>query len=186
MIVMITRARGSGRPSSTAAAATVFLLSGVAAAALAGAALGGVASLFPSPARVVLALLAVAAIGYRALWRSAPWQWDRETPAAWLDHGDWRTAAYNGATLGAGYLTRIGFWAAYLLPIAVVIRGDTAVGAVVFATYAFTRCGVGVAVAAFGSEPLAGGLLRARAAVWTVADGVLFVGIGFLIARTIH
>jgi hypothetical protein len=185
VIVMITRARGSGRPSSTAAAATVFLLSGVLAAAAAGAALGGVAALFPTAARVVLALLAIAVIGYRAMWRAAPWQWDRETPASWLDHGDWRTAAYNGATLGAGCLTRIGFWAFYLLPVAVIVHGGAVAGAVVFAAYALTRCAAGLVVAAAGSERIAGGLLRAKAALTVVADVVLFLGIGFLIARSI-
>jgi hypothetical protein len=185
VIVMITRARGSGRPSSTVAAATVFLLSGVLAAAVSGAALGAVASLFAAPARLVLALLAVAAVGYRALWRSAPWQWDRETPARWLDHEDWRTAAYNGAALGTGYLTRIGFWAAYLVPISIFVLGGATAGAAVFGGYAFTRLAAGLAVAAIGSDRIAGGLLRAKAGLATVADAVLFLGIGFLIARSI-
>jgi hypothetical protein len=174
--MMITGARGLGRARS----AVLFLLSGVVAGALTGAVLGAVAAVFPPVLRVPAALLLAVAAGHGVVRGRTPWQWDRETPRRWIEYADWRTPVYNGGALGAGFTTRVGFWAAYLPLIAVLLRGGPSYGALVFAGYAATRCAASLAVAAVGAERLTDALVRARPLLSRVADVVLVAGVALL------
>lgn len=46
---------------------------------------------------------------------------------------------YNGATLGVGASTRIGFWLWYVVPFAALLFGNPLLGAMIYGTYATVR-----------------------------------------------
>jgi hypothetical protein len=122
----------------------VYVASGAAAAAIVGAALGAIGNLLDVDARAGIAtLLALAALAVgtaEASGRHArPWQLDRETPQQWLHAGPIQWAARNGAALGIGATTRIGFWSWYVIPAVAVLAGEPGFGASLFATYAVAR-----------------------------------------------
>jgi hypothetical protein len=113
---------------------------GVSAGALAGAA----GSLLTADARSALgALFALAATGLGLTeltgHRVALVQIDRETPYAWLEAGPIRWAIRNGANLGFGGLTRLGFWLWFVIPLGALLGGRPLIGALGWGAYAFVR-----------------------------------------------
>jgi hypothetical protein len=87
-----------------------------------------------------------------------PWQLDSETSGAWLRYQDWRTLVFNGSALGVGFVTRIGFWAWYIVPLTALAFRDPVIGAAMFAVYAGTR----LALSAFVTPHMRPGRLSSR------------------------
>jgi len=61
-----------------------------------------------------------------------------ETVQLWMNTGALTGAALNGAALGAGFVTRIGYWVWYAVPIAALLAGPLG-GAVIFGAYGLIR-----------------------------------------------
>lgn len=106
--------------------------------------LGLAGSILSRDVRIGLAsLLAVAAIVIGVLDMSTSnlklMQCDRETPHRWLYVGPLRWATWNGAALGLGFTSRIGFWLWYVVPVSVVLSGDPALGALIYGSYGLVR-----------------------------------------------
>lgn len=78
-------------------------------------------------------LLALASRNFR------PLQCDRETPKEWLLRGQTVWPLLNGAALGFGATSRLGFWLWYAIPVGGVLMAQPAVGAAIWATYGLTR-----------------------------------------------
>ena len=130
--------------SSWWAKAIVYTAAATAAAAAAGWGLGLVGSQVPFRARlaaaallaltaVVVGVLDLARIGVSVV------QCDRETAQAWLTAGPLRWAARNGAALGVGVTSRIGFWLWYAIPASALLLGDPLHGALLYGVYGFVR-----------------------------------------------
>ncbi len=122
----------------------VYALSSALAGAASEAVLGAVGGLFPSTARIgiasVLALAAVAlGAGEYATHRVWLPQRDRETPQRWMQAGALRWAIRNGATLGIGAASRLGFWLWYAIPIGALLLGRAEAGAILYSAYSATR-----------------------------------------------
>jgi hypothetical protein len=137
--VMVAQAGVSSTRKRRFLSSTILVAAGTATAAILGAGLGLVGAAFgPVPLAVVVSVAACALVA-GVVSSERPWQIDRETPGKWLEYHDWRTVALNGAALGAGFTTRIGYWAWYVLPLAAFALAKPQYGAVILATYAFTR-----------------------------------------------
>lgn len=122
----------------------IFALSATLSGALAGTILGGLGQELPVSIRVSLssslALVAVGIGGVTLLGlRLKPIQRQCETPKSWVFAGPLRWAAWNGAALGVGATTRIGFWLWYVTPISAFLIGQPILGAALYGTYGFTR-----------------------------------------------
>lgn len=124
---------------------TVFATSGVAAGAVCGAVLGWLGGmLLPASSRIGLAVIGglgaatVAVTGIAGKRVRLP-QWERETPQRWTRGGALRSAAFNGAAMGSGFTTRIGFWLWYVVPVGAVLSGSPVAGAALYVAYAATR-----------------------------------------------
>lgn len=92
-----------------------YALAATIAAAAMGAVLGAIGSNLPLELRIVAATLAaLAAIlvgGLELAGRSVPvLQFNRETPQRWVHSGPVKWAIRNGASLGLGFTSRLGFW----------------------------------------------------------------------------
>ena len=114
------------------------------AGALLGTVLGRAGTIWTIDQRVVLAMVlallgAVVGIHEFVSGRIAPLQCSRETPQAWLSRGPIRWALWNGAALGSGATTRIGFWLWYAVPLGALLSGSAEVGALIYGTYALVR-----------------------------------------------
>ena len=72
-------------------------------------------------------------------------QRNTETPKRWIDEGRYHWAFKNGAALGFGGSTRLGFWSWYLIPIAAGAAGSTPAGAMIWGGYAFVRTATSIA-----------------------------------------
>jgi hypothetical protein len=112
--------------------------------AAAGAVLGGAGSLLPLDVRVVVAtLLAPVAVCLGGIElagrRVRPLQCNRETPQRWVRLGPGRWALLNGAALGFGAISRLGFWLWYSLPLGSLLIGDPIVGGAMYGAYALLR-----------------------------------------------
>jgi hypothetical protein len=123
---------------------TVYVVSATMVAGASGAILGFLGSLLPADARIgiatVLGLVAVALGLLEALGpRIVLLQCNRETPQAWVARGPLRWALLNGAALGFGGGTRLGFWLWYAIPIGAFLFGTPAVGALVYGAFGATR-----------------------------------------------
>ncbi len=68
-----------------------------------------------------------------------PPELDVETPQAWVNHGPLLWAARNGAALGIGILSRIGFWLWYVVPASAFLSGRPWFGTIVYGLYALFR-----------------------------------------------
>lgn len=122
--------------------------------------------------------------------RAPPLQVDRETDRQHLHLGPLRWAAVNGAQLGLGFTSRIGFWSWYLLPVGILMTGDWRVGALAWGLYGAGRTVAAVAVAyasptserlLTNSTALLG--LRGRAAATTRAVTIAAgIGLAVLVA----
>ncbi len=122
----------------------VFVLSGTAAGAAAGALLGWAGEQIAEEVRVVTAsVLGVAAVGMGVVElrgrRASALQCDRETPRAWMRRGAVAWAACNGAALGIGATSRLGFALWYVLPATALLYADPLLGAIVFGAYGLVR-----------------------------------------------
>jgi hypothetical protein len=124
--------------------AVVYALSATTSAVVFGALLGLVGSILPLGVRVGLgSLFAVGAviIGFTHFsgWRLRVAQCDRETPHRWLYGSPFRWALWNGAALGVGVTSRIGFWLWYVIPIAATSSGSPMIGALIYGSFGFVR-----------------------------------------------
>jgi hypothetical protein len=122
----------------------VYAAAGTGAGALAGALLGLLGGLVPVDVRVATAVILSLAIGVVAMvelaGRRVPLlQMDRETPYGWLAPGPLWWALRNGASLGFGARTRLGFWLWYVIPLGALLAADPILGAVGYGLYGFTR-----------------------------------------------
>lgn len=122
----------------------VYVLAGTFAGMLAGAALGWMGSLLTSEFRSALAVafsLVAIGLGLAELsgHRVALIQVDRETPYAWLRPGPLRWAMRNGAAIGFGAATRLGFWLWFVIPIGAMLSGNPLIGALGWGLYALVR-----------------------------------------------
>lgn len=91
-----------------------FSLSSTISAGIAGAALGGVGGLLPAEARIGVGalaalVLAVVGLGYLTGWYHGMIQRNCETAQSWLERGALPWAVRNGAALGVGFMSRLGF-----------------------------------------------------------------------------
>jgi hypothetical protein len=87
-------------------------------------------------------LLGLAAVGGRELVSRRlvpPPQLDRETAVGWLELGPYRWAVRNGAALGLGATSRLGYWLWYLVPVGAFAAGTPLLGAVVYGAYGLVR-----------------------------------------------
>lgn len=107
--------------------------------------LAGAASAREHPLAAALAVAAVVGVGIAK--GRPPWQVDRETPRRWLDHESLLTPALNGAVLGSGVLTRIGFWTFYVQLAAAALAPRPWQAALVGAAYAVCRTGLPLVLA---------------------------------------
>ena len=185
MVVMATRARGNGRSSL---ALPMIVLTATAAVAGAGvfAVIAVAGAAFPAVSRGLVAASASLVLVAAAWRRSRPWQRDAETPTEWLEREGLGVAVRNGFALGAGFLTRLGFWIWWALPVLVFESGSVRAGAVVGATYGAVRLGSSSLVAA-GAEAARSDRLPRRLLGWRpraalVADPLFFAASGVALA----
>ena len=131
----------------SAASATV-------AGAVAGYLLALAGGLLPQGARAVGVLVGCSAIGIGATcWRN-PWpQLDRETEQSLLHRGPIAWAVLNGAQLGLGFTSRIGFWTWYLIPVGAFLLADPVTGAVAWGLYGLLRLAAAIAIAYAAATP---------------------------------
>lgn len=131
-----------------------YSVASLVAGALAGAVLGLVGGFLPPTVRMATATVCGAAglilggievAGYRL----TPLQRDCETPQSWLRMGALLWAVRNGATLGIGATSRIGFWLWYAVPVGALLVADPLWGAAVFGLYGAVR-GTAVWLLMFG------------------------------------
>ena len=66
-------------------------------------------------------------------------QVDRETPYGWLSPGPLSWAARNGAAIGFGAGTRLGFWLWYAIPLGALLAASPVLGGVAYGLYSLTR-----------------------------------------------
>jgi hypothetical protein len=137
----VTRNQGN---SSWIAKALLYALAATAAGVLAGIAAGILGrTLSPdlrTAAATLAALLAVPLAAVELTGRRVRvLQFDRETPQRWLHHGPIRWATLNGAALGTGAGSRLGFWLWYAIPVAGVLSADPVLGALMWGSYALAR-----------------------------------------------
>ncbi len=123
--------------------ALVFAVSATFAATFCGLALGAVGLAVPADARPgFVAAMAVAALALALSQLVAGTRWvpqrDCETGQLWMHTGGLTGAALNGAALGTGFLTRVGYWLWYAIPAACVVAGP-ARAALIFGTYGLAR-----------------------------------------------
>lgn len=147
----------------------LYICAATASATVTGALLGQLGAQIPREPRVgVATLLGAVAVGVGALEvsgrRVRPLQCDRETPQSWIHRGAVRWAVMNGAALGIGAWSRIGFWLWYVVPLGSLLIADPRVGAAIYGSYGFGR-----SAAALGLVLVA----RRSADFQTVADRVL-------------
>lgn len=160
---------------------------------LAGAGLAVLGSHLPSSTRAGLATVIAVVGGGLALVQLtgrplAPLQCDRLTPKRWARQSALGWALRNGASLGLGAFTRIGFWLWYAVPAAAFLSGRPLVGALVYGTYGLVRgLGVWAMIAAWQwrrvetGEWLVGQSARARtlaAAALAALAAFVFVAVG--------
>lgn len=156
--------------SSWVTKAVTYSVAATVAGAATGALLGAVGAVMPFSARVaissVLALIAIA-IGFMELGprpRRVP-QCDVETPQRWMNAGPLRWATLNGAALGIGATSRIGFWLWYAIPLGALLLGDPVLGALIYGLYGLVR---GWAVWAFLLLPTPIGMRGDTFGLWVV------------------
>jgi hypothetical protein len=69
----------------------------------------------------------------------SPIQCDRETAKEWVERGPIVWPVLNGAALGFGATSRLGFWLWYLIPAGCFLMAGPVIGAAVWGAYGFTR-----------------------------------------------
>jgi hypothetical protein len=171
--------------------ATATVVAASAAGAGVGALVGLLSGIVELGVRALLAGLLYLALAIGAgVRRTPPLQLDRETDQQHLRLGPLRWAAVNGAQLGLGFTSRIGFWSWYLLPVGIMVAGNWRVGALAWGLYGAGRtvAAVAVAYASPSSERLLANStallgLRGRAASTTRAVTIAAgIGLAVLVA----
>ncbi|WP_324335037.1 hypothetical protein [Baekduia sp.] len=118
--------------------------------------------------------LLIGALGVTGRW-VAPIQVDRETSYEWLD-GRVPWAIRNGAALGAGFTSRLGFQLWYAVPVSASLFGSPFLGACLYGAYALTRSGAAVVQMALVRRRLKlRNLLELRAFATRVTSAFLLV-----------
>jgi hypothetical protein len=186
---MATRARGNGR-SSLGIPMIVLTATAAAAGAAVFAVIAAVGAAFPSASRGLFAAAASLALIVAAARASRPWQRDAETPMDWLEREGLTVAVRNGLALGAGFLTRLGFWMWWVLPVLAFESGSVRAGAIVGGAYGAVRLGasslVAVRAEAKRSDRLPRRLLLWRPRATAAADPLFFVASGVALAVAAH
>ena len=186
MAIMAERARGHGRSSLRAA---LLVLTGFAtlSGALVFAAVAEAGALFPPLSRGLVAVAASAVMISAAFSRQEPVQRNAETPASWLERENLLVAAWNGLALGAGFVTRLGYWLWWVLPLVVFETAAAPDGLLAGAAYGLTRVGLSSIGAAtvfwLHSDVVARTTFAHRRRAAAVADPLFFCAAG--IALTI-
>lgn len=147
MVIMAARARGFGRSSITVPLVALILAATVS-GALTFAVVGAAGKAFPHEARGLITIVASFTLLCAVLRGTKPLQRDAETPEGWLEPGGLRVALWNGLALGAGFITRIGFWLWWILPLLTFARASVVFGVLLGAVYGFTRLSLSSLVAA--------------------------------------
>ncbi len=146
MAVMVAHSGVSSSRKRRFFSSAGLVAAGAAAAAAVGGMVGALGAVFPPVPLAVLVTLAACALLAGISASERPWQIDRETPGVWLAYHDWRTIALNGAALGAGFGTRIGYWAWYLLPLGAFALAKPHYGAAILSIFAVARLALSVGV----------------------------------------
>jgi hypothetical protein len=184
--IMAERARGHGRSSLTV---VLLVLTGAAAlsGALVFAAVAEAGALFPPLSRGLVASVAAVVLISTGFSREEPVQWNAETPSSWLERENLLVAAWNGLALGAGFVTRLGFWLWWMLPLVVFETASAPDGLLVGAAYGLTRVGLSSVGAAtvfwLHSDVVARTVMAHRRQATLAADPLFFCAAG--IALTI-
>lgn len=149
-----------------------------------GAILGVIGSYLSLELRVAVAtmagLVAIFVGGLELSGRSVPvLQLDRETPQQWVHSGPVKWAFWNGASLGLGFTSRLGFWFWYVVPLAALLIGQPMIGAGLYGLYGAAR---GWAVWLFLRPPF--GLSADELDAWVMGrfSTAYLVGAGQLLA----
>lgn len=137
------RSKISLKPTSVLA---IYVLAATGSGLLVGALVGWGGSLLDLQARAATATaLAIPLLGLSAasLHSAAlrPLQCDRETPQRWVHQGPVLWPLKNGAALGFGATSRLGFALWYAIPLGALLSGSPALGALLWAVYGFMRSG---------------------------------------------
>src|SRR5207302_1566920 len=96
---------------------------------------------------------------------------------------DWRTAAYNAATLGFGFTTRIGFWLFFVIPLGAFLTGSVWMGALVYGMYAATRIvgSLSLAALSYWSQLFITIPQRSYSRIRPLSDAAFFIVAGYLV-----
>lgn len=125
--------------------AGLFSLSALTAGVACGATLGGLGGLLSEQIRITLgsvAALVLAGVGLAQLRPASSFRLlerNCETAQGWLQLGPVWWAIVNGAALGSGFLSRIGFVSWYAVPLASLAFGSPLIGALVYGLYGGVR-----------------------------------------------
>jgi hypothetical protein len=170
----------------------VTIGSAAVAGALAGLALGYLGQQLPEAARrdavIILAALWVIAGAIEALRGRVPLvELDRETPRTWADRSAIGWAVKNGASLGVGATTRVGFPAWYAVPTLCLLFASPTLGVAAYGSYAVTRVAsvllLTYAARRSGFEIMAREVFSLKPVTRQVAGGVLLaLGTALLLA----
>jgi hypothetical protein len=113
-------------------------------------------------------------------------QCDHETPKSWIHTGPLSWAVLNGATLGSGAGSRIGFAVWYAVPLGALLSGGAVTGALIYGAYGFVRSlsALGLIIAARTTRDfgvVAGFLMASRASAQVASSSyLLFIGLSLL------
>lgn len=133
------------------ASAAAFMASATTVGVLSGALAGSVGSLVPLDVRIAAAF-GLCAIGVvvglveLVFGKHLVVQCNRETPKSWVGRGAAKWALMNGAALGFGASSRLGFSLWYVAPCAALLSGSALAGAFLYGLYAFVRASAPVAL----------------------------------------
>lgn len=113
-----------------------------------GASLGLVGHLVGEPGRIAVGTLMLATLACAALVSPRRLlQFNRETEQSLVSRGPYEWAVVNGALLGMGFTSRIGYWLPYLVPIGRFVAGSWLFGALIWGTYGIVRLAVAAVLA---------------------------------------
>lgn len=126
---------------------TVAVLSATTSGSIAGASLGAVGALISPSARAAVGVACCLMLLTATVARREVVQINRETDQALLELGPTGWAVANGALLGLGFTSRIGFWLWWVLPLASVVLGSPRESSLVWGAYALCRTGVSFGLA---------------------------------------
>jgi hypothetical protein len=175
VVFMIAHARGRERIRPSIRNSLALVAAGAAGGALVALLPVLAASGLPSRDRLLVAAVLAGGVLVASATRDRPWQFDVETPTQWLERpGAW-PAVLNGLALGAGAVTRLGFWLAWLLPVLAFAVGGLR-GLALGAVYGATRLGASAVLA--WAPP--GRLTLDRHAATRAASLALVLGTGYV------